>query len=356
MGLTQNLGLLSTAIKATSTLNVGIGVTPFAWAGTNIKGLDISLRGALSGGTTDVAIINNAFYNGSAWIYKETASASFYQQLTGIHRWFTAPSGTAGNTVTFSEKMTLTESGSLGINTTSPAFKLSVAQDLTMDSDVTSAQFIISGSSNAGKRLIMGYDTNSNGFGFIKCANQGVVWSPLVLQPNGGNVLVGTTTDSGQKMTVNGNIIVSLAGSAHLFLDTTPFGGAYAYNMQIKNNAGNGNFYIQRTSDGTGVYIPFGGTSWGGVSDERLKTDLVEIENATEKVSQLRTVTGRFKTDEVGKSRSFFIAQDMQKVFPEAVNYDEENDVWGIQYTDTIPLMAAAIKELKAEIDALKNK
>jgi hypothetical protein len=191
--------------------------------------------------------------------------------------------------------------------------------------------------------------------GYSAIAVRGISNEPYFFVKENGNVLLGTNTDSGQRLTVNGNITASVAGSAHLFLDTTPYGGSYAYNMQIKNNAGNGNFYIQRTSDGTGVYIPFGGTSWGGVSDERLKTDLVEIGNATEKVLQLRTVTGRFKTDAVGKSRSFFIAQDMQNVFPEAVNYDEENDVWGIQYTDTIPLMAAAIKELKAEIEELKT-
>ena len=126
--------------------------------------------------------------------------------------------------------------------------------------------------------------------------------------------------------------------------------------MQVKNNAANGNFYIQRVSDGTGVYIPFGGTSWSGVSDERLKTDLIEIENAIEKVLQLRTVIGRFKTDEVGKKRSFFIAQDMQKVFPEAVNIDEETKMLGIQYSDTNPLLAAAIKELKKELDEIKLK
>jgi hypothetical protein len=278
--------LIDTPLTITrSTGVIGVGTTPFLWSGTDIKGIDIGTRGGISTGTTDIAISNNAYYNGS-WFYKQTDAASFYQQLSGVHRWFTATSGTAGNAVTFTEKMTLavngylglgtdspatklsivdnresfgvlriqnsntigyssievissanaqvgaigyantsatvtpgnmymystgnitfltggttekirmTSEGNLGIGTSAPPFKLSVAQDLTMDSDVTSAQFMIGGATTLGKRLIMGYDTNSNGFGFIKCANAGVVWTPLILQPNGGKVLV-RTTDAG---------------------------------------------------------------------------------------------------------------------------------------------------------------
>jgi hypothetical protein len=68
------------------------------------------------------------------------------------------------------------------------------------------------------------------------------------------------------------------------------------------------------------VYLANGGTSWTATSDERLKTDLIPIENGLDKVNSLRSVTGRFKTDEEGVSRSFLIAQDVQAVLPEAVN------------------------------------
>jgi regulator of protease activity HflC (stomatin/prohibitin superfamily) len=84
-----------------------------------------------------------------------------------------------------------------------------------------------------------------------------------------------------------------------------------------------------------------------------LKTDLVPIENAASKVLTLRAVTGRFKTDEVGKSRAFLIAQDIQKVLPEAVDASNPEKL-GVQYTDVIPLLVAAIKELSAKNDALE--
>jgi hypothetical protein len=173
-----------------------------------------------------------------------------------------------------------------------------------------------------------------------------------------GNVLIGTTTDSG-----NAKLHLATAGSCTQYFDATAYGGANALNIQLKMNPVNGNFYIQNASTGTGVYLSNGGTSWTGVSDERLKTDLVEISDATNKVSQLRALTGRFKTDEEWMSRSFLIAQDVEKVFPEAVNYDEENDIYGIQYTDMIPLLVKAIQEqnqlitdLRTEVEQLKQK
>jgi hypothetical protein len=120
---------------------------------------------------------------------------------------------------------------------------------------------------------------------------------------------------------------------------------------------GNGaNFFIVDSAS-AGVYLLSGSTAWSANSDERLKTDLKPIENAAQKVSTLRAVTGRFKTDEKGVSRSFLIAQDVQAVLPEAVNVQtDEIGTLGVQYTDTIPLLVAAIKELTARITTLEAK
>ena len=75
------------------------------------------------------------------------------------------------------------------------------------------------------------------------------------------------------------------------------------------------------------------------------------IENAAQKVSMLRAVTGRFKTDAEGTSSAFLIAQDVQAVLPEAVDANNPERL-GVAYTDVIPLLVAAIKELKAINDA----
>ena len=84
--------------------------------------------------------------------------------------------------------------------------------------------------------------------------------------------------------------------------------------------------------------------------------DIIEpISNAVAKVGSLRSVIGKFKTDDSSKRRSFLIAQDVQSVLPEAVDVIGENNELGLRYTEVIPLLVAAIKELTAEVNALKK-
>jgi hypothetical protein len=69
----------------------------------------------------------------------------------------------------------------------------------------------------------------------------------------------------------------------------------------------------------------------------------------------LRAVTGRYKTDAESMSRSFLIAQDVQKVLPEAVSTDADGTL-SLRYTEVIPLMVAAIQELTTRLATLENK
>jgi hypothetical protein len=102
-----------------------------------------------------------------------------------------------------------------------------------------------------------------------------------------------------------------------------------------------------------GVQLTSGATSWTSISDERAKDIIEPISNAVQKVSNLRSVIGKYKTDSEGTRRSFLIAQDVQAVFPEAVDTTDEDNL-GVRYTETIPLLVAAIKEQQAIIDDLK--
>jgi hypothetical protein len=111
------------------------------------------------------------------------------------------------------------------------------------------------------------------------------------------------------------------------------------------------NFQIYNPSGG-GVYLGYSASSWTGVSDERLKNITGEISNGLNKVNQLRAVEFTWKRDETNESQVGLIAQDVQAVLPQAIG---ENDGYlGVRYTEVIPLLVAAIKELKAEFDAYK--
>ena len=117
-----------------------------------------------------------------------------------------------------------------------------------------------------------------------------------------------------------------------------------------------GDLFRVQNSGTTGVYLTNGGTSWTANSDERMKEIIEPITDGLNKVASLRSIIGKYKSDEEGVRRSFLIAQDVQAVLPEAVNMqDDEQGTLGVQYTDVIPLLVAAIKELKVEIDLLKG-
>jgi len=122
---------------------------------------------------------------------------------------------------------------------------------------------------------------------------------------------------------------------------STCFIGADASRLQMFNSS---------TAAG-GVYLTGGGTSWTSASDERVKENLEPIQNGLAKVVSLRAVTGNYIKDETKKSRAFLIAQDVQKVLPEAVDASNLDEL-GLQYADVIPLLVASIKELNAKVEA----
>ena len=106
-------------MRLDSSGNLGLGVTPSAWS-SETKGLQIGAYGVnLSDAAGyQMALANNAYYN-AGWKYKATGYApALYAQGTSSHIWYNAPSGTAGNAITFTQAMTLDASGNLYVGTT----------------------------------------------------------------------------------------------------------------------------------------------------------------------------------------------------------------------------------------------
>ena len=97
------------------------------------------------------------------------------------------------------------------------------------------------------------------------------------------------------------------------------------------------------------------------VSDERLKTDIVKIDGALDKISQLNGYTFEYIAD--GVKSAGVIAQEVEKVMPSAITEstlplkmgeDDKTEYKTVQYDQLHGLMIEAIKELKAEIEELK--
>jgi hypothetical protein len=121
-------------MRLDSSGNLGLGVTPSAW-GSSDKAIDIgggnqsSISANLAG-----AFGTNAYFNGTDWKYKNsTGSPGLYSQsFDGQHKWFRASSGTAGNTITFTQAMTLDASGNLLVGQTSTGLKTTRSMGFTI--------------------------------------------------------------------------------------------------------------------------------------------------------------------------------------------------------------------------------
>jgi hypothetical protein len=186
-----------------------------------------------------------------------------------------------------------------------------------------------------------------------------------------GNVLVNTTSAYGviTSYETTFNAVTSSWATNGASLSTVgSFGGGL---VMIDGAAGYAfycadsgkDLYIKGNTVGIaltgGVYLNNYATSWSSASDESVKDIIEPIDNAIEKVTSLRTVIGKYKDEEEGIRHPFLIAQDVEKVLPEAIsvmNKGEDNECLGLSYTDTIPLLVAAIKEQQDIIKALETR
>ena len=135
LSATNSVGIATNStLRATidASGNLGIGVTPNAWGSAyNVIQLGAgNFTGAFAQwrGNNQTLIVSNAYNDGTNWIYRNTGPAAYYRaaSVSPEHTWFLAVSGTAGNTITWTQSMTLNASGNLGIGFTSPATKLDV--------------------------------------------------------------------------------------------------------------------------------------------------------------------------------------------------------------------------------------
>jgi hypothetical protein len=144
------------------------------------------------------------------------------------------------------------------------------------------------------------------------------------------------------------------------------FNGVYGQTTDPLNGWA-GYFTADIGCDGAGYAL--GG--WINASDRRLKSNIIPIGNALQKLSLINgkhyTITTKSKTPEgeiISNSREQYgvIAQDLEEVFPEMVqekalfiNTGDETLYKAVDYNQLIPVLIEAIKELNTEIENLKG-
>ena len=94
-------------------------------------------------------------------------------------------------------------------------------------------------------------------------------------------------------------------------------------------------------------------------SSSQLKENVAPITGALESISHLQGVQFDWKPGEVSKHNTAhdfgFIAEDVEKVFPEVVVKDKDGKVLGMDYARLTSVAVEAIKQLRGENDAVKQ-
>jgi hypothetical protein len=254
----------------TNSGNLGLGVTPSAWSA--IKAMQVGTAASFSGGSgfNDAFVASNAFYDGANWKYINSNPA-YYASVGGsaAARWYTAASGTAGNAISFTQAMTLTAAGDLGVGETSPDTRVHIygastagRGQLYIQGSSTTSRFVMANSSDAYALNTYG-DSSTSLVTWDAGSGYSFRWTVADTErariTSGGDLLVGTTS-----------ALSSVSGSSQVKIGEA---GIQTTSQAISANtattiarSGSGGVAIVAGYNGTGQYsaivlFKYGGTA-----------------------------------------------------------------------------------------------
>lgn len=237
--------------------NLGLGVVPSAWNSV-IRGFELGKAGTGIWGQTNASVmsfVNNSYYDAVGWKYANNGYATVFQTgSNGDFSWQLAPSGTAGNAITFTQAMTLASTGNLLIGTASePA---------------TSARMVVVGSTADGSTdcLSLFDSAGSAGTPVFKVNTNGVATSASYISAPLGlrSAAAGNDVIFGSLIAGDGYYRYQVDASGTQYWGS----GAVAYDTNLYRSAANtlktddafvsGGIFTVGSSDATSVLQPGG--------------------------------------------------------------------------------------------------
>ena len=357
----------TTNLTLDSSGNLGLGVTPSAW-NSDYKALNYGSAGLLYGrvGSQEVAFGTNWYRNsGGSFLYSANGFASYQAQANGIHYWFTAPSGTAGNAITFTQAMTLTAGGNLFVgSTTAPTgfARVSLVGGEPSGTGANSGvQFTYNSSTYGGGAITT---VNAAGGGMSFYTFTGNVGSESYTErariDSSGNLLVGVTSGTSYRLALKTN---SASQSA---IGTSGTSGDTTYQAILVTKFDNDSttsqnfiqFQINNGGANCGKITANGANTaaFGSTSDQRVKENIVELPSQLANIMALRPVEFDYNESYGGGHQIGFIAQEMQQVYPDVIAEDKsEEKILSITgWSKTEARLVKAIQEQQAIIESLK--
>jgi len=316
---------IEASANVTDTANVVAALT----AGTNVA---IAANGTIS--STDT---NTTYSVGDGGLTQKNFTTTLKSKLDGIASGAQVNVPTNLGSGTSTTDVTIVSSS--GSNTTVPGATTSAAGVISA-ADKAKLDGIATGATN-----VTNNNQLTNGAGYITS------YTNTTYSAGAGLDLSGTTFSIESDLRDNVQY-VGRDGNDYIYFGTTviDFNLDGHTDMRLEND---GDLHVE------GNVVAYSTT----VSDERLKKDIVKIDNALDKVSQLNGYTFEYLAD--GKKSAGVIAQEVEKVMPSAITEstlplkvgdDDKTEYKTVQYDQLHGLMIEAIKELKAEIEELKSR
>lgn len=180
-----------------------------------------------------------------------------------------------------------------------------------------------------------------------------------------GNVGIGTTSPQA-RLAINGDsnqdgLVIKTNSTADKM---SPWSIRFYNNFAMSNGyapwgiegAYDGSFRISRSQTDIAFWAHRDGSvelrNPSSQSDQRLKHDISTIHSALDKVMQLRGVD--FKWNSSDKPSMGVIAQEVEKVFPEAVSTNDNDGMKSVSYDGLTGALIEAVKQQQKEVESLK--
>ncbi len=317
---------MSTIINATTTNGVVIqpdnsgSLVLQTNSGTTALTIDTSQRAAFVAGTAAAPAITTTGDTNTGMFFPAADTIAF------------AEGGT--------EAMRLNSSGNVGIGqTTNPGYRLLVKQS----GNTSLAAIGIASVNSANDTYIgMGYSATSD-----TCFIQATYDTTGAFKP----LSFSTSDTERMRIDTSGRVLYKTTSAPVNFSMFRAVGASCDFSFGPQDQAGQTSFSVWNAST-VGVYLVSGNTSWTGTSDGTLKNVTSKVTDGLNKVISMNPVYYSWKESEDNKQHIGFIAQEMEKIEPTVV--EQNGGLYGINYTELIPVLTAAIQEQQTIINDLK--